>query len=462
MSHPNILFIMTDQQRADTLSGTWVDTPNLDRIATEGIRFDNCLTTSPVCISTRYSLATGWYPHNTGLWFNKGGHTMAADTPTWMQTLRQAGYRTSLFGKTHLHPHYGDLRDREYLMRAYGFDDIDETGGPRANARCRSHMTDAWEAAGVLQAYQDDYAERFANNPCVVRPAALPLELYYDVYVATQAASYLRNYDRAEPWFCMLSFPGPHEPWDTPEPYASQYDPAAMPAAAPAPRSMAGRPQGVLDHLQAEQQAMLRQADIPAMRADYAGNVSLIDAQIGRVLDVIADRGELDNTVIIFTSDHGEMNGDAGLVYKANFLDGSARVPLLIRTPETLRGVQAGQVSSAFVEWIDLGPTVVELAGGEITYQQFGQSLTPTLTDPQQPHRPDALCEISGEVMLLTEQWKAALNTEGQVYLLFDRHNDPGESENLAGQTDMPPIETELRLRILERIVQSQVRHDLH
>ena len=108
MGHPNILLLMTDQQRWDAMgcSGDWVQTPNLDRIASEGTRFTNCVTTSPVCIPTRLSLATGLYPHNTGVWDNMN-HQMPPERPTWMQAVRDAGYRTSLFGKTHLHPHSG-------------------------------------------------------------------------------------------------------------------------------------------------------------------------------------------------------------------------------------------------------------------------------------------------------------------------------------------------------------------
>lgn len=130
MPRPNILFVMTDQQRWDAMgcSGGWVRTPNLDRIAAEGVRFANCVTNSPVCIPARLSLATGLYPHNTGVWMNLRHH-LDEDTPTWMRSIREAGYRTSVFGKTHLHHHSGDLRDREELLQAYGLQDVDEIGG---------------------------------------------------------------------------------------------------------------------------------------------------------------------------------------------------------------------------------------------------------------------------------------------------------------------------------------------
>lgn len=135
MTQPNVLFIMTDQQRWDAMScsGDWVKNPNLDRIAAEGVRFSRCVTTTPICVPARVSLATGRYPHNTAVWHNLA-YTLSPEAPTWMQAVRDAGYRTSLFGKTHLHPHQGDLRECEHPINAYGLDDVDEIGGPRASA----------------------------------------------------------------------------------------------------------------------------------------------------------------------------------------------------------------------------------------------------------------------------------------------------------------------------------------
>ncbi|MHC4985663.1 MAG: sulfatase family protein [Planctomycetota bacterium] len=415
MSKPNILFIMADQCRADALgcSGGWVKTPNLDRIAAEGVRFTNAVTNCPICIPARVTLATGRYPHNTGVWDNFE-YDMPPDWPTWMQAVREAGYRTSLFGKTHLHHHSGDLRDREHLIRAYGVDDIDEITGPRASAECASAMTDTWEAAGLWDAYKADYADRFATKPWVVRPSVLPLEHYADVYVGQQAKRYLESYDRDQPWCCWVSFGGPHEPWDAPEPYASMYRPEDMPPPigsretlmSSAAKGHLGR---VMEHYASE---ALTPEDIAAMRANYAGNVTLIDDQIGEILEAIEARGELDNTVIIFSSDHGEMNGDHGLIYKMQFLNGAVRVPLLVRTPAAAAG-KGGAVSGSPAEWFDIGPTCVELAGGVMKPQQFARSLAPAVEDPQREHRPFAVSEYAGEVMIMDQQWKLLLNREG-------------------------------------------------
>lgn len=454
---PNLLLLMTDQQRADALgcSGGWVQTPHLDRIAAEGVRFRNCVTNSPVCIPARLSLATGLYPHNTDVWDNQN-HTLDHEAPTWMQVVRAAGYRTSLFGKTHLHPHNGDLRDRSSLMQAYGLDDVDEIGGPRASARVLSHMTARWQAQGLWQSYQQDIEDRFATKPHVARPSPLPLDEYADVYVGQQAQAYLAAYERDQPWCCWVSFGGPHEPWDTPEPWASQYDDTDLPPPAPLPEwaSDPGRPRGYL-HERLADAPSLEPGDVRAMRANYAGNVSLIDDQIGRILATIEARGELDNTVIVMTSDHGELNGDFGLIYKSVLLDGAARVPLIVRTPETAR--HGGAVADSAAEWMDVGATLVDAAGATMTHAQFGRTLLPTVADPDRSHRREAMCEHQGEIMLLEERWKGVVNRQGQLYMLFDHVADPLEQDNLAGTGRATTVETDIRLRILEHLVRTQV-----
>ena len=455
---PNILFIMCDQLRSDALgcTGGWVRTPTLDRVAAEGVLFPNCVTTTPVCIPARVTLATGLYPHNTGVWDNCR-YTLAPDSSTWMQAVRAAGYRTSLFGKTHLHPHQGDLREREHLMHAYGIDDVDEIGGPRASANVLSHMTARWESKGLWAAYRRDYAERFGCKPHVARPSVLPLAEYADVYVGQQAKRYLQAYSREEPWFCWVSFGGPHEPWDTPEPYASMYDPAEVPPPTPVPEWGSARPAGELDR-RLGSRPCFEPGDIAALRANYAGNVTLIDDQVGEILAVISERGELENTVIVLTSDHGELNGDHGLIYKSTFLNGCVRVPLLVRTPQTATSGARDRTCLDPVEWADVGPTLAALAGVELEYQQFAASLVPVLDGAGVQHRADALSELGGEVMLLDGQWKIALNREGRAYLLFNVETDPCERHNLAGQREYADVETRLRLRILERLLSSQLK----
>lgn len=456
IKQPNVLFLMTDQQRWDAQShiANWVQTPNLDLIAQEGVSFTQCVTTTPICIPARVTLATGLYPHNTHVWTNLQ-YALPESSKTWMRKLREIGYRTSMFGKTHLHPHRGDLRDRVHLLHAWGIDDVNEIGGPRASAAVMSHMTAMWEEKGLLQAYRDDYAERFRNKPHVVRPSVLPLEDYADVYVGQQAKQYLSDYDRDQPWMCWVSFGGPHEPWDAPEPFASMYNPGNMPLPVRRFESTDNRPTGWLDMFMERRSPAFDEGDEAAMRANYAGNVTLIDEQIGQIIGVIKERGEWDNTVVAFTSDHGEMNGDHGLIYKMNFLDGALRVPLLFRSPET---VNKGGIRNEFVvENCDLGPTILDIVGGEVDYVQHGVSLKDGFAGDRPKQRTDGLSEFSNEVMLATEDWKCALNREGEIYLLFDRINDPDESTNLAAHGEYSDIENEMRRKTLERIASTQL-----
>lgn len=460
MSGYNLLLIMADQFRWDALgrTGGWARTPHLDALADEGMLFANCLTNSPVCIPARVSLATGLYPHNTGVWKNIE-YDMPAETNTWMQAVRRAGYRTCLIGKTHLHRHRGDLREREPLMNAYGFDRVNEIGGPRACMWVGSHMTDEWARAGLLDAYIRDFRERFAQKPFAAKASVLPLELYADVYVGTQAREFILDYREERPWFCMASFGGPHEPWDAPEPYASLYEPELMPKAIPRPDDRAARPRGHLDELMREERhsPALSERDVAEMRANYAGNVTLIDEQIGSLVQALKERGMYEKTVIVFTSDHGEMNGDYGLIYKENLLNSAVKVPLVIRTPDLRERGLAGTVYGGMVELFDVGPTLCELAGGRLEHKQFARSLVPVLQrGADTPHREEAISEIHGELLLQNREWKMALNGEGEPYLLFHLAEDPQERRNRVRDPACREVVDSLRGKMLQRLMTGQ------
>ena len=273
--------------------------------------------------------------------------------------------------------------------------------------------------------------------------------------VGNRAVDYLTSYDRSEPWFCWVSFGGPHEPWDTPEPWASLHSPDDMPPPAPRLPHDPDRPSSSLDWWSRLIAVDFEPGEERAMRANYAGNVSLIDDQIGRILRVIEARGELDRTVIVFSSDHGEMNGDHGLIYKMNFFDGAVRVPLIVRTPSTVGTSVAGTVNESPAELLDVGPTFVDAAGGASEHEQFGRSLLGALDGSR--HHENALSEFQREVMLLTDEWKMTVTRSGAPYLLFNRHDDPDEVHNLATASGLEAVRDVLRAQILERLLESQV-----
>jgi choline-sulfatase len=426
---PNILLIMADQLRADALGPA---TPALNRLAREGVRFTQAITNSPECIPARFALATGLYPHQTGIWRN-GPITLSPEAPTWMRALVQLGYRTSLIGKSHFHESAhatNDLRDGIALMNAYGLMEVDEIAGPRASQHVLSNMTAQWHEAGLMQRYCEDLADRIAHRPTTVRASPLGYDAYYDTYVGRAAVDYLTHVDAGAPWFCWVSFAGPHEPWDTPEPFDTLFDPADMPACIPKPADAAQR-KGLLSLLYGTvHEPGLTPAEAALLRANYAGNVALIDQQVGDILGTIRERCMWDNTLILFTSDHGELNGDHGLVYKNNFLSASVDIPLIIRPP-----AGSHRESDALIELIDIGTTILDYAGG---FTPRGASLRPLLEGTATAHRSFVTSEYRHHTMIADARWKVEFGPDGSAVLLFDRQQDPTESHNLADSVVAP------------------------
>jgi choline-sulfatase len=198
-------------------------------------------------------------------------------------------------------------------------------------------------------------------------------------------------------------------------------------------------------------------ADIAALRADYAGEVSLIDEAIGQIFQAVRDRGEWDRTIVVFTSDHGEMNGDAGLLYKEVFLDGAVRVPLIIRHP----GQPGAHTVTEPVELLDVGATVLDFVQPESEGAfRMGRSMAGVVRGDQGAlPRTDALSEYKGEVMLATPEWKIGLNAAGETYLLFNRRAD--ESTNLADAPEVADTQRAMENRVLQRLVASSSREPI-
>lgn len=431
---PNILLIIADQFRADALGcvGGHNWTPNLDSLAARGCLFESAFAGAPVCVPSRLSLATGAYPHQFGI--DKNKHTtLNPDRPNWMRAVREAGYATSVFGKTHLHPK-GDLFEAAQLIHAYGFDAVREIPGPHALASTKCALTELWSERGVWDEYRRDLEDRLANQPFVARASPLPLDLYYDAYVGALARAHLRATSAATPWFCCVSFPGPHEPWDAPEPYARLHAPSAMPA--PRKRTFEGTG-SVFEQLFNSQvkSANMSATDVAALRANYAGEVSLIDHEIGTIVDLLAERGETDNTLVIFTSDHGEMNGDYGLIYKANFSDPALRVPLIVTPPRASRA----RTSAALVELMDVGATIADYASAALPAESFARSFRDVVEGRSSSHREFAISEFDGHICIVTAELKVEFDRARQPVLAFDRLCDPNETTDvskLANYTD--------------------------
>jgi len=459
-NRPNILILMTDQQRADCLSSAChpqIRTPNMDRIAAEGMRFTHACTVCPICMPARASFISGRYVHNHNMWTNKG--ELPANDESLFHHLQHAGYYTGHVGKSHYYEHgIPHMRDREDYMHARGFDYVHETTGPWATVDTDSYMTDDWQRKGLLDAFRNDYNKRRAYRPKVaVWPSPLPTEDFLDSYIGRQAVRFIEQYERDQPFALFVGFGGPHEPFDAPGDYATMYDPADAPPhiepAEPGDRV----PPHAAEWQRHDRHDAMTVDDIRRLRANYYGKITLVDDWFGRIFDACRNKGFMDDLVIVFWSDHGEMAGDHQLLYKSRFFESALRVPLMVRWPGR---VTPGATSSALAETVDIMPTLLEGLALDPSYRCTGRSLWPVLRDPNATVRDAAFSEIlhSGRrnFMVRTDRHKYAVHEDGQGYMLYDLIEDPTERSNLIGQADARHIEADLRDRLLQFLCRSQ------
>jgi arylsulfatase A-like enzyme len=456
---PNILILMTDQQRADCLSAVGhpqLRTPNTERIAASGVLFTQAATVSPVCMPARASFVNSLYPHNHGMWRNRG--CMQPEDDTFFQHLQGAGYCTALIGKSHYYAHgKGHMADYLPYMYARGLEYVHEVTGPLATQFMRSHMTDYLEEHGLYEAFKRDYADRRKHreeNPFLVRRSPLPAENFLDSYVGRRAEEYLSQYADSRPLCLFVGFPGPHEPWDAPGEYASMYDPDRAPEPIP-PSDPGSLPESIRDMDDFHAMGSYSQESARKVRTNYYGKISLIDHWIGRILDVCDERGMLEDTITVFWSDHGDMLGDHGRVFKCTFFESSMRVPLMVSWPARFRG---GRTSDALAETVDVYPTLMDLLGLEVPERCQGRSLSPVLLGSKTEVRESQLSEIEyrdeKRLCLRTGRRKYAVRQNGDGFMLFDLEEDPEESRNLIGQN--AELEHGMREMLLRKLVGTQ------
>ena len=461
-TRPNLLILMPDQLRGDCLSSAGhpvVETPHLDRLAAEGVRFDGAYTTCPVCMPARSSFLSGQYCHNHGQWGNYGSLPATADT--YAYRLQQAGYRTCHLGKGHLYAHGSGmhLREEEPFMHALGWDDVLETTGPHATRVTDSILTDHWRDLGLLDTFRDDYNRRAEHGFLTADwPSPLPPGETPDDFVGRSAVEYLSGYDHEEPWLAFVGFGGPHEPWDPPADWFARYEGRAMDPPQPLfPAEAWLSPAAAAHHAALAARVKELPPELVArIRALYYAKVSHIDWWIGQILAVVETRGWADNTAILFWSDHGEMLGDRGHYHKTLFFDPSARVPFMLRLPDR---AGAGGVRSQLVSLVDAFPTLLDLAGCEPRPREFGRSLLPLVANPEAAHHDAVFSEIGERTMIRDERFKLVVDRTGEVLKLYDVESDPRETCNLAGKPGTEDTISRLRERLLRWHLETATRY---
>lgn len=445
---PNILFICTDQQRYDSLGcygNRHARTPNIDRLAEEGALFEQCYVQNPVCAPSRASLVTGQYPHSHGLWGN--GVTLPEHEPVFSKSLADSGYTCGMVGKMHLsHCFAGRTEPR----RDDGFTFYKWAHDP-------SHTSPENDYHHWLKEHHPDlFDEVFASGPRKRHEPGgfdtIPTEAHYSRWVAERAIQFLEGPGQDDaPFFLWANFFDPHHPFVAPQEYLDRFDPASLPQPVGTPDELKTKPAIQSEASRASYAGHARGYqtyegdEIQKVVAAYYAMVSLIDDETGRILDALERSGRMDNTLVIFSSDHGEMLGDHHLLLKGPMLyDGAIRVPLVMRWPGH---IPAGRRVANLVEWIDLTSTFTDVAQVEPMAAAQGASLLPLASGATDEFVRDwALCEYlnSGhpydppilQMMLRHGQYKLIVQhpASGQHGYpdgeLYDLEADPNELVN--------------------------------
>jgi choline-sulfatase len=454
-NRPDIIIIMPDQMRADCMGcagNEIIQTPNLDALAGESVRFTRACTTSPLCMPARASFISGTYSHNHGIWGNVA--RLPGHDETIFHHLQRAGYFTAHIGKSHYYQHVHDdhLRNWQPYMHARGFDYVHETTGPWATVSTDSYMTDHWAREGLLTAFREDYRRR-RGNAAAAWPSPLPVAEHPDSYVGREACRMLERHEGDPPLCMFVGFPGPHEPWDAPGEYAEMYDPDAMPSPIPAPDGpewLADRARQYTMHHRHEN---LSPDDFARLGANYYGKISLIDHWIGEIFEAQRARGRMDDTVVILWSDHGEMLGDHLRLHKSVFLESALRVPMMVRWPGLAK---AGATCPEPVQQIDIFRTLLGGLELEPSERALGRSLVPLMRGEDEPR--EAISEVGEHTCLCTNGHKYVMHRSGEGVQLFNLEEDPEEQVNLCGREDARELEAGMRDRLLNFIAGTQVR----
>lgn len=462
MQKQNILLIMADQLRADWAPAQFAHsiTPNIRRIANNGVQFTRCSCNSPLCAPSRASIASGLYPHRTGVLNNEVNYDILL--PTYYQKLRQSGYRVGVVGKTDLHKpvhFYGENGDIPFLYEL-GFTDPHETEG-KINAsqfnryefqRGLSEQQPVGpyqrylREKGYLSSFVKDYRYREEEAPVwYARESVLSKEDYHDSYIGQKACQFLETINNEHPWHYFVSFVGPHDPWDAPEEYAARFEPDDIPDHIK--DEMKDKPAWITKRQMNHSEGM-RDDAVKAVRKQYAGMVSLIDEWIGKMIEILEYRNMLHDTIIIITSDHGEMLGDHGLFLKKVMYEPSVRVPLIIWNPGQRWRTDS---SDSLVELIDLYPTILDMAGVDFDRSHLdGTTLLPFLRGETEVSKQLQISELDNTRMAFNGQYKYIENYNDRDEL-YDLREDPYEKNNLI--EEKLDIARELSLEMMKHTV---------
>ena len=439
MTHPgNLILILTDNHSRNFLSASGhltVQTPNLDRLAKRGVRFENAYAATALCCPARAALATGRFPHQTGFWDNATMYD--GSVLTWHHRLRAAQIPVTAIGKLH----YRSAKDDNgFTEEIHTMHVVDGVGSPLT----------------LLRATEEGVPNRSGHKAIYANSGEGETDYQlYDRQITARAIEWMEtNADNPEPWALIVSYTSPHPPFRAEQKFWEQYPPEEMPL--PSNWNAPNR----YDHPAMAYLARMNQLtggmDEAFVRNAYAGYCALItqtDAEIGKVIDHAEQLGITDSTRMIYTSDHGEAIGAHGILGKANLHEHSAAVPLIMAGP----GLPQGRTVSDFVNHVDLFPTVLDLfdlPAADDT-DLHGRSLLSVIDGLTKP-RPafveyHAMGSLNSSFMIRLDDWKLIYHV-GMANQLFDLSEDPEEANDRLANGETHPKEAELVALLLERI----------
>ena len=461
MPRPNILILYTDQQRWDALGANGNDeilTPNLDALAASSSNFSHHFVQNPVCMPSRVSMLSGRYPSSLGI--THMGVPVPEDLMTLPQILRGYGYHRANVGKLHFLPHAN--RDHRLPHPAYGFDQLEIADEPgvyedayRAWVRQRAPdemdkisagippMTRIWQRAMGIDdtvSHRGDPDGRSDFTEGI--PFAAADGLTHTAFVADRAIDTIRH--ARQPFLCIAGFYSPHAPWIAPQRYLDLYDPGELSVHDYPAEIQRQRPDNPSEQYSDHQ---LRRA-----KQGYYAMISEVDEVVGQILDALESSGQRENTIIVFTSDHGEWLGEHlmfGKGYPAH--DAVSRVPLIISAP----GGLASQQIDGLVEAVDILPTLLQLAGIQIPPPLQGQSLANAIMSGSEAGKSAAITEGDGWKSLRTRDYRYVFHADG-TELLWHLPSDHGAYHDVADDPEHADSLLRCRHLLLQRLVEME------
>ncbi|OZU88268.1 sulfatase [Virgibacillus indicus] len=482
---PNILLITTDQQHWNTIGAfnEEVSTPNLDRLVNEGTTFTRAYCPNPTCTPSRSSIITGQYPSQHGAWtlgtkLNENVHTVGED-------FINAGYKTSLIGKAHFQPlastkeytsleSYPLLQDLDYWRnfnsRFYGFENVELTRNHGNEAHVGQHYALWLEEKGCTEWRDYFQAPTGKMDKESKHKWAIPEEYHYSAWIAERTNAMIKeHHEKDENFFMWASFFDPHPPYIVPEPWDTMYDPDAITVPELAEEEHENNPlhfkktqeenpdfseyneSGYLLH--GFHSHLHNRKEIKKDIAVYYGMISLLDKYVGKILDQLDTLGLADNTIIVFTSDHGHFYGHHGLMAKGAFhYEDLIKVPMIVRYPDK---VPNNRRSSSIQSLVDLAPTFLNLANLPVPKTMTGIDQSSVWLGERERLRNHAICENRHEpttVHLKTfvdERYKITVYYNQKHGELFDLKDDPNEINNLWENPSFKELKSELLLKFI-------------